>query len=103
MRPANTQSGTGKAVIAIELLLRCTRLKKTTRANIGRRKKNVADTVYSDHGPCNADFKHDKDVRIAKLYIVADAVCSVNNSLFSFIFVLNFSCNSRKTKLIQGG
>lgn len=71
--------------------------------NTGRRKKNIADNVYFNAKPCNANFKHDKNVRIAKLYIVADAVCSVNNSLFSFIFVLYFSCNSRKTKLIQGG
>ena len=47
----------------------------------GRRKKNIADNVYSDPEPCNADFKHDKDVRIAKLYIVADAVCSVSERL----------------------
>ena len=72
-------------------------------ASDGRRKKNIADNVYSDPEPCNADFKHDKDVRIAKLYIVADAVCSVDDSLFSFIFVRYFSCNSRKIKLIQGG
>ena len=71
--------------------------------NAGRRKKNIADTVYFNPEFSNADFKHDKNVRIAKLYIVADAVCSVNNSLFSFIFVLNFSCNSRKIKLIQRG
>ena len=50
-------------------------------ASDGRRKKNIADTVYSDPEPCNADFKHDKDVRIAKLYIVADAVCSVRECL----------------------
>ena len=72
-------------------------------ASDGRRKKNIADNVYSDPEPCNADFKHDKDVRIAKLYIVADAVCSVNTSLFSFIFMRYFSSNSRKIKLIQGG
>ena len=54
---------------------------KTTCATNGRRKKNIADNVYSDPEPCNADFKHDKDVRIAKLYIVADAVCSVSERL----------------------
>ena len=54
---------------------------KTTCANSGRRKKNIADNVYSDPEPCNADFKHDKDVRIAKLYIVADAVRSVRECL----------------------
>ena len=31
-------------------------------ASDGRRKKNIADNVYSDPEPCNADFKHDKDV-----------------------------------------
>ena len=50
-------------------------------ASDGRRKKNIADNVYSDPEPCNADFKYDKDVRIAKLYIVADAVCSVSERL----------------------
>ena len=50
-------------------------------ASIGRRKRNIADNVYSNSEPCNADFKHDKDVRIAKLYIVADAVRSVRECL----------------------
>lgn len=54
---------------------------KVKLASDGRRKKNIADNVYSDPEPCNADFKHDKDVRIAKLYIVADAVCSVSERL----------------------
>ena len=76
---------------------------KTTCANTGRRKKNIADNVYSDPEPCNADFKYNKDVRIAKFYIVADAVCSVDDSLFSFIFMRYFFSNSRKIKLTQGG
>ena len=96
-------SGTKRAVTVIELLPRCTRSKKTTRANAGRRKRNIADNVYFDAEPCNADFKHDKDVRIAKLYIMADAVCSVDSSLLSFIFVRYFSSNLRKIKLTQGG
>lgn len=50
-------------------------------ASIGRRKRNIADNVYSDPEPYNADFKHDKNVRIAKLYIVADAVRSVSERL----------------------
>ena len=48
---------------------------KVKLASIGRRKKNIADNVYSDPEPCNADFKHDKDVRIAKLYIVVYVAC----------------------------
>ena len=49
--------------------------------NAGRRKKNIADTVYSDHEPCNADFKHDKDVRIIKFCLVDNAVCSIGWSI----------------------
>ena len=71
--------------------------------NTGRRKENIADAVYFNSEFSDADFKHDKNVRIAKLYYMDNAVCSVNNSLCSFIFVLYFSCNSRKIKLIQGG
>ena len=72
-------------------------------ASVGRRKKNIANTVYFNSEFSDADFKHDKNVRIAELYCMDNTVCSVNNSLCSFIFALNFSCNSRKIKLIQGG
>ena len=64
---------------------------------------NLADTVYFNSEFSDADSQYDKNVRIAKLYYMDNAVCSVNNSLCSFIFVLYFSCNSRKIKLIQGG
>lgn len=47
-------------------------------ASDGRRKKNIADTVYCNSEFSDADSKYDKDVRLAKLYIVADAVCSVS-------------------------